>query len=46
MDTFTLICPYCGWEGTDATFDAHMNAFCPKCERPVQLKGLYKKRGA
>lgn len=44
VDPFELICPYCGWEGTQATFDAHMNAFCPECERPVQLKRLYDRR--
>ncbi len=41
---FELICPYCGWEGTDATFDAHMNPFCPECEKPLQLKEFYRKK--
>lgn len=39
-----LVCPYCDWEGTNPTFDAHMNPFCPQCGRPVQLKELYRKR--
>ncbi len=26
------------------TFDAHMNPFCPMCERPVQFKDLFKKK--
>ncbi len=41
---FELVCPYCGWEGTMPTFDAHMNPFCPMCERPVQFKDLFKKK--
>lgn len=42
---YELICPFCEWEGTQAVFDAHMNAFCPECDRPVQPKALYKKKG-
>ncbi|MFQ5838877.1 MAG: hypothetical protein ACE5HJ_08895 [Thermoplasmata archaeon] len=41
---FELICPYCGWTGTDAAFDAHMNPFCPMCDRPVQLKQVSEKK--
>lgn len=37
---YELVCPYCEWEGRDADFDAHMNAFCPDCGRPVQFKDL------
>ncbi|MFQ5918726.1 MAG: zinc ribbon domain-containing protein [Thermoplasmata archaeon] len=38
-----FVCPFCDWEGTDPVTDAHMNAFCPKCGRPVQFKAFYKK---
>ncbi|MEE9173778.1 MAG: hypothetical protein V3U30_02240 [Thermoplasmata archaeon] len=38
-----FICPFCDWEGTEPVTDAHMNAFCPECGRPVQFKAFYKK---
>jgi phage FluMu protein Com len=28
---FQFRCRFCGWQGADATLDAHLNAFCPQC---------------
>lgn len=28
----------CGWEGTEPTFDAHFNAWCPRCGKPADFK--------
>jgi phage FluMu protein Com len=28
---FRFRCRFCAWEGADATLDAHLNAYCPRC---------------
>lgn len=39
-----FVCPFCAWEGTQPTLDAHANPWCPRCGRPVQFKALLRPR--
>jgi hypothetical protein len=36
----------CGWRGTDPSFDAHLNAWCPRCGKPAEFSELAKMRRA
>lgn len=43
MDTTTmhLLCPHCGWTGTEDELDVHApwGAACPRCSKPVDDEG-------
>lgn len=41
---FEFVCETCGWEGTDPTLDAHLNAFCPRCGRMAEFKEVVARR--
>lgn len=41
---YSFECPFCGWKGTQPTFDAHLNAWCPTCGKPAEFEELLRAR--
>lgn len=39
-------CGSCGWKGTEPTFDAHLNPWCPTCGRPAEFAEILRMKRA
>jgi uncharacterized paraquat-inducible protein A len=41
---YEFACTSCGWQGTQPTLDAHLNAWCPTCGRPAEFAEVLRLR--
>lgn len=39
------VCYGCGWSGEEPAFDAHLSAYCPRCDKLAEFKAVAEKLG-